>query len=366
MANKTKKAGRPTPHEDALFRLAVEAAPNAMIVVAGDGRIVLVNSQTEKVFGYKRTELIGRTMEILVPPRFRAGHPAQRARFFSDPQTRAMGAGRELFGLRKDGSEVPVEIGLNPIAGPKGRFVLASIVDITERRALEKKLAHTEVLASIGQMVAVVAHEIRNPLGSIIMAAKSLAAGGLSQEDLDQVMSVLVNESQRLNGSLGDFLQFARPREPRLETGDLNAATREILAAAKSDRNVVGQTVIWEALDERIPPIAFDPGQIRQVLWNIIRNAFQALDGKGRLEIKTEARAGKVAVHVRDSGPGIDPDRLEKIFMPFFTTKAKGTGLGLSLSRNIVLAHGGDIQVESRPGKGTRFSVILPAKISPG
>ncbi len=345
---------------DERFRLAVEAAPNAMLMVDGAGKIVLVNTQTERLFGYAREELLGRTVETLIPERYRRAHVAHRAGFFAAPSARAMGAGRDLFGLRKDGTEVPIEIGLNPFTSAEEPFVLASIIDITERRALERRLANSEVLAAVGGMVTVVAHEIRNPLGSILMGAKAMVRGDLSPSDQEQVIGVLIREGERLNRTLSDFLQCARPRDPNKRLGDLNAALREILDAVKSDAESAGKVVIQEAFDSGIPAVAFDADQIRQVFWNLIRNGLQALGGKGRLAVATETRGGQVVVHIQDSGPGIPPEQLKRLFMPFFTTKAKGTGLGLSISRNIVLAHGGDIEVKTAPGKGTRFSVLLP------
>lgn len=342
------------------FRLAVEAAPNAMIMMAADGSIVLANSQAEKLFGYGRGELLWLFIEALVPKRYRSAHPGHRDGFFANPHARSMGAGRDLYGARKDGSEVPVEIGLNPIETPQGRFVLASIIDITERKTMEKRLAQSEALAAVGTMAAAVAHEIRNPLGSIVMAAKAMARGGLEKEDMGQVLSVLVDESQRLNRTLEDFLHFARPREPKLQPGDLNAAAREILVAVKADPEIVGKTVVQEKFDNKLPPVPFDPDLMRQVLWNVIRNGFQALGGTGRLEVRTEARGGEALVCVADNGPGIPASQIEKIFQPFYTTKTKGTGLGLSISRNIIIAHGGELSVQSEPGKGAQVAILLP------
>lgn len=342
------------------FKLVVEAAPSALVMVDADGRIVLANSQAEKLFGYTRRELSALTIEALMPARFRAAHLGHRAGFSRAPSTRSMGAGRDLFGLRKDGTEVPVEIGLNPLKEGEHYFVLASIIDITARRALERKLAHSETLASIGSMAAVLGHEIRNPLSSIVMAAGALGRGDLSPEDAASVQSILVDESKRLHRTLEDFLQYSRPREPKRELADLNQTASEVLRAATVDKELVGKTTVETALDPKLPPFLFDQDQIRQVLWNLIRNALQALGGSGRLELTTVALADKVLLKVKDDGPGIPRFELEKIFTPFFTTKSKGTGLGLPISRNIVLAHGGEIRADGEPGRGCLFTVELP------
>ena len=163
------------------FRLVVEAAPNAMVMVDRAGEIVMVNAQAERVFGYSRTELLGQPVEMLVPQRFRGHHPGLREAFFADPLARPMGAGRDLFGLRKDGSEFPVEIGLNPIETEEGTMVLSAIVDITERKTAEAalresqsrlqelhaELLHVSRLSAMGQMAAMVAHELNQPLTAI-------------------------------------------------------------------------------------------------------------------------------------------------------------------------------------------------------
>lgn len=329
-----------------------------MINAAGD--IVLINKQAEALLGYNRRELMGRKIEVLIPERYRQNHPGHREGFMAAPSARPMGLGRDLYALRKDGKEIPVEIGLTPIQIRGGRFVMAALVDLTERRLMERKLAHSQTLAAVGGMAAAMAHEIRNPLGSITMGAKALVRGGLGPEDLQQVMSVLVAESQRLNRTLDHFLQFSRPREPKPALGDLNALVHEVLAAVKADERVAGRARVREKLDRKLPRLAFDADLLRQVLWNLIRNGFQALEGKGLLEVETERRPSEAVIHVSDTGPGISEEQLPKLFSPFHTTKAKGTGLGLSISRNIVFAHGGEIKVESTPGRGSRFSVALP------
>lgn len=342
------------------FRLVVDATPNALVMADAAGRIVLVNTQAEKLFGYTREELLRLSVDDLVPHAARGAHHGHRAAYDAAPSTRSMGVGRDLHALRKDGSEFPVEIGLNPLVESDGRFVLASIIDITQRRELEKKLAHGETLATIGMMAASMGHEIRNPLSSIVLAAQALTRGDLDAADRRNVMNILTEESRRLQRTLEDFLQYSRPRTPKKEPGDLDATVGEVLTAATSDPALVGKTRVVRRLAVRGAPAQFDSDQVRQVLWNIIRNGLQALGGKGTLTVATEATERRVVVRVQDDGPGIPAADRETIFTPFFTTKSKGTGLGLAISRNIVLAHGGDLRVEAPKEGGCAFVVDLP------
>ncbi len=347
------------------FRLAVEAAPNAMVMMGGDGRIVLANAQAEKLFGYSQAEFLGQSIELLVPERFRGRHVGYREGYVAKPEARPMGGGRDLFGRRKDGREVPIEIGLNPIRSGGETLVLAAIVDITERRELQRRVAQSEALAAVGSMAAILAHEIRNPLGSIVMAARSLDHGDLTDEDRKTVSAVLTEESQRLNRTLQDFLLFARPREPKLDRAALNELVEETAKALRSDAELLGRVALELDLDPGLAPFPHDADQLRQVLWNLLLNGVQACGGRGRLSVSTRAEGGRAVLAVQDTGPGIDPSVLERVFDPFFTTKKKGTGLGLAICRRIVTAHGGSLAAENAPGAGARFVLSLPLSPRP-
>jgi len=240
------------------------------------------------------------------------------------------------------------------------RYILASIVDITERRELQRQLTKSEALAAVGAMSAVLAHEIRNPLSSIVMAARSLGQGDLSGEDLSTVVVVLSKESERLNRTLTEFLQYSRPREVKRELSDLNRQVSEIVSALGADKELASRVRIDVSLDPRLAAFPYDADQIRQVLWNLMLNGIQAMNGQGRLKVATGVEDGDAAFTVADSGPGIDAESIDRIFEPFFTTKKQGSGLGLAIAQRIVAAHGGRILAENVPSGGARFRILFP------
>lgn len=268
--------------------------------------------------------------------------------------------------LRVDGALRYVRSVASMIRGSSGKVekLVGTVQDVTELRELEKKLAQNRALAAVGSMAAVVAHEIRNPLGSIVMAGKALARAGLSDGDRRTISSVLSAESERLQRTLQEFLEYVRPQEPRLEISDFNGQVEEIIGVLTSQKDVLRGIRIEVSLAKKLPPFPYDPDQIRQVLWNLLLNGIEAMNGNGRLEVSTSLGWGQAVFCVVDSGPGIDPQCLDKIFEPFFTTKKKGTGLGLAVARRIVEAHGGRILAGNAPRGGARFQVFFPMPTS--
>lgn len=364
------------------FRAAVESSPAGMVMVDAQGRIVLVNREVERMFGWERDELMGKSIEMLVPARFHAVHPGYREGFFQKPDTRSMGAGRDLFGLRKDATEIPVEIGLNPIETDHGMYVLSSIVDISrrkteeeERAALEQQLRQAQKLEAVGTLAGGVAHDFNNILSGIQGFAELLADELKSEEARSDLESLHVF-IQRGKSLVQKIQAFSRRQEAVRKPMSLEGLVRETESFLRS--SFPPQIRVDARTHPTTPRVLADSSALYQVFMNLGLNAGQAMPAGGALSIEVESvylkdsrvrdhphlREGPyVAVSVRDTGPGIDPEIQSRMFEPFFTTKrpGEGIGLGLAIVHGIVREHGGDVEVESTPGEGTTMRVLLPA-----
>lgn len=343
-----------------LFRLVVEAAPNGMVLVSQEGRVVMANACAHNLFGYQPGELLGQSIEVLVPPEQRAGHVAQRLVFAARMNARPMGEGKELFGLRKDGTVFPVEIGLTPIETVRGSCILASVVDITARKRLEAQLVRTERLAELGTLASGMAHEIGTPMNVILGRAEYLL-DRTKEEPTRKGLQTIVSQVERITRVMNQLLAFARRRPIERAPLDLRDSVRDSLEMFE-ERLARSQIVLELVLPESCPLVEADGDQISQVLINLVMNAIHAMPEGGRLCVAVKPQAGAVWVTVSDTGHGIAPEVLGRIFEPFFTTKefGKGTGLGLTVVKGILEEHGGTIQVASEVEKGTTVTVMLP------
>jgi len=344
------------------FRIAVEASPNGMLMVDEMGMILLVNAQIERQFGYSRKELLGKSVEMLVPESSRATHHSDRAEFHNKPEPRQMGAGRELFGVRKDGQLISVEIGLNPIHTASGMRVLASVVDITDRKRIEEQLRRTEILAELGTLASGMAHEIGTPM-NVILGRAEFAMRRSEDERTKQSLKTIVTQVERITKIMNQFLAFARRRPAERRPIALKTIIEESLEMVR-ERFAQHQIQVVAELPENVPLVHADSDQMSQVLLNLFINALHAMPNGGTLTITIKADIEVVALRIGDTGHGIPRENLSKIFTPFFTTKevGKGTGLGLTVVHGIIEEHGGSITVESEPGKGTTFTIVLPTK----
>ena len=358
-----------------LFQLATEASPSGTVLVDHEGRIVLVNAHVEELFGYTRDELIGKSVELLLPERFGASHATDRANFFSASEARTMGADRQLFARRKDGSEFPVEIGLNPIQTPHGRLVLANVVDISARLASEevarRSREQVELLSRVsllGEMTASLAHELNQPLGAIMNNASAamhyLEQGRLDPERLHEILTDVAADGQRAHDIMSEVRNTIKKGSAIRGRVNLNDVVKAVTHMVHP--NAVAQLCKVEiSLAPDLPAIEGDPTQIQQVLINLVQNGFDAMENTSLdrriLNIMTSHEGdGTISVSVRDHGSGISGTARERLFERFFTTKEDGLGMGLAIVRSILEAHGGRIAAENAEGGGARFSFRLP------
>lgn len=236
-----------------------------------------------------------------------------------------------------------------------------------ETREAQARLIRSERLASLGECAGSLAHEIRNPLGAVVAASRMLSseAPQARSYDRERLAGVVADEARRLSRILGDFLVFARPQPPSPQPHSMNGLVGELVESLRLDDLAQGKRIHLR-LGTETSPCDMDRDQLKQVLWNLLRNALEAVPAGGAVAIETAAAGEMETVEVTDDGPGIPPECQVRLFEPFYTTKKGGSGLGLASAHRIVTAHGGTIAISSRPGEGTRVRVTLPLRARPG
>ena len=358
------------------FRLVVETAPNGLIMVNTEGKIDLANAQVETIFGYTRQELVGHPVEMLIPQRFRSQHSNYRIGYFRNAESRSMGAERELFGRRKDGSEVPIEIGLNPIHSSEGLYVLASIIDITERRRAEveaarqrDELAHLSRVVLLGELSGSLAHELNQPLGAIVTNASAalrfLARDTMSREKFREILEDIVAEGRRAGEVIRGIKGMAGKKDSLRQLVSLNDVIIGVIRLTRSDALVHDCTIVSE-LHPMLPKVEANVVQLQQVFLNLILNAFEASQevpkAQRRIIIRTDrAGDGTVLASVRDFGTGLPEEAPERVFDQFYSTKKEGMGIGLCIAQSIASAHGGTLYAQNAKDGGAQFFFCLPA-----
>jgi PAS domain S-box-containing protein len=358
------------------FRLVVEAAPSAIVMVNTEGRIILVNTQAEAVFGYARQELIGQPIEMFVPEGFGSHDMCDRRGYSCDARARPIVAGQELFGRRKDGSEVPIEIGLNPIHTSEGLFVLASIIDISKRKQAEldaarqrNELAHLSRVTTLGELSGSLAHELNLPLTAILSNAQAaqrfLAHGDANLAEVREILNDIVSEDKRAGEVIRRLRLLLKKGEVQQHSVGINKVVRDVLKLMRSD--LINQKVTVDIeLARNLPTVTGDSIQLQQVLLNLVINACDAMTDcntpERRLLVCTGMANGSsaVCVSVTDRGGSIPEEKMDQVFEPFFTTKAEGMGLGLSVCRTIIAAHQGKLWATNNPDCGATFHFSLP------
>ena len=344
----------------ATWRAIVDTATEGIVTIDARGLIETVNGAAEKLFNYSVHELVGQNVKVLMPEPYHSEHNAYLTRYLETGQRRIIGIGREVTGRRKDGSQFPIDLSVGEGAVEGRRFFTAVIRDITERKELQTKLAQAERLAAVGELAAGVAHEINNPINTMINCAQLIQDGDEAHENA----RIIIEEGGRIADIVRALLQFARDDRDQAQPTSIAEVVHRTMRLIGESWKRHGITLTID-VDDDLPLVHARPQKVQQVLLNLMINAKDALlqhDIDNRhVSLIAQQSDGGVSFTVADNGPGIANSVRERIFEPFITTKRAlgGTGLGLSISRSIVEDYGGTLQASSEPG-GAVFTVWLP------
>jgi two-component system sensor kinase FixL len=345
------------------FRAIVDSAPHAILLVDAQRIITLANRRAELLFGYGPGELLGRPLADLVPPDLRERHDDHVRGFFSEPSTREMGAGRELRGLRKDGSLVPLEIGLGPVQVSSGAATIASIIDISERRRFEADVRRLN--EEMAQFVYSVSHDLKAPLVTIRGFLGALEED-LEMGDADAIrdsMARIHKASSRVTDLVEDLLRLSRAGRTDVEHAPVTVSA--LLAAATSGlEHELGARGVHPTITGEDVTLLVDGARFTSVFQNLIGNALHhgCDPAAPAITVRVESTHSGVAIDVHDNGPGIAPAYHQRVFQPFerLGREDGGSGIGLSIAQRVVRSHGGRIVLDSGRGQGTTFRVQLP------
>jgi PAS domain S-box-containing protein len=393
-----EEQGRSRERENMRFRELLEAAPDAIIEVDQEGRIVLLNKVTEQLFGYPREELLGQSVEVLIPKNIRGEHHKHRGVYWSRPATRPMGTGLKLEAQRKNGSRFPVEISLSPVQFDEGLRVSAIIRDVSERRLVEEHLtaiqaAYTQELAAKNcelearneeveranhlksEFLSGMSHELRTPLHTIIGFTELLEEEiqGPLNEKQRRFIRHIHKDSQHLLALINDVLDLSKIESGRLELQreifPLTVALEEAVSSIRPRADAKSIRIDFASSS----PISLYADRLRfkQILYNLLSNAVKFTPEGGGVSVEVISLGDFIEISVNDTGVGIPASAQDAVFDKFYqvgqrqAVGTEGTGLGLAITRRLVEEHGGSIRLESEPGKGSRFTFTIPAVEAP-
>ena len=342
---------------EARWRAVIDSAVDGIVVIDAHGSVEAFNPAAERLFGYTTAEVLGHNVNMLMPSPYQEEHDTYLARYLGTGRAKIIGSGREVQGRRKDGTTFPLHLSVGQITIEGERKFTGILHDLSARVQLEGQLREQAALARLGEMAAVIAHEVKNPLAGI-RGAMQVFSGRMSKDDASApVLKDIVARIDSLDQMMKDMLLFARP--PKLKR-----APTEMARLVGMIANLLSQDPALREIDIEIdgaaPPVSADADMLGIVFQNLLINGAQAMHGKGRIRVAIDTVNASCQIAFIDQGPGIRADIRDKIFTPFFTTKSRGSGLGLPTAKRLVEAHDGEISIDCPPAGGTTVVVRLP------
>jgi PAS domain S-box-containing protein len=343
---------------EARWRSIIESAVDGIVVIDAYGRIEAFNPAAERLFGYTESEVVGRNVNMLMPSPYHEEHDTYLARYLATGRAKIIGMGREVTGRRKDGTTFPLHLSVGEMTVSGERRFTGILHDLTARVRLEEQLREQAALARIGEMAAVIAHEVKNPLagvrGAIQVIGSRLPAGNADAPMITEIVARI----DALDELMKDLLLFARPPKPHPAATDVVPLVEITADLLKQDPSL---RMINVEVEGSAPPIPADAEMLKIVFHNLLVNAAHAMEGRGKIRVAVKSMDRQCRISFIDHGPGIPPDVRDKLFTPFFTTKARGSGLGLATAKRLVDAHHGRLSIDCPPAGGTTVTIQLPA-----
>ena len=342
---------------EARWRSIIHSAVDGIVVIDAHGRIEAFNPGAERLFGYAEHDVLGRNVNMLMPSPYHEEHDTYLSRYLATGRAKIIGTGREVTGLRRDGTTFPLHLSVGEVVLEGERKFTGILHDLTARVRIEEQLRERAALARVGEMAAVIAHEVKNPLAGV-RGAIQVIGGRLPPGSGDAaIVAEVVTRIDALDELMKDLLLFARPPQPRRASVDLIPLVTMTAALVCQDPLLDGIRV---DVAGSAPPVSADAEMLKIICQNLLVNAAHAMEGQGTIQVAIDAIDGTCQIAFRDSGPGIPADIRDKIFTAFFTTKARGSGLGLATAKRLVEAHHGEIHVHCPPAGGTTVTVRFP------
>jgi two-component system sensor kinase FixL len=342
---------------DARWRAVVDAAVDGIIVIDSRGHIEAFNAAAEKMFGYAERELIGQNIKVLMPEPYKSQHDGYIDHHLKTGERKIIGIGRAVNGMRRDGHVFPLHLSVGEFEIDGEMHFTGILHDLSRRTELEEQLREATALARLGEMAAVIAHEVKNPLAAVRGAVQVIGTRLKGDSNDGAIIKEIIARLDALNDLIQDLLVFARPPAPKLTRLDVKALVDSVAGLLK--RDPAFQELVIHVNGET-PAALADPNLLTITVQNLLINAAQAQQGRGEIRVTLATLDSMSAITIADQGPGIPADIRAALFRPFKTTKARGTGLGMATAKRLIESQSGTIDVQCPPSGGTIVSLSIP------